>query len=388
MNIRTVELKPNQNILSGNYKPDEIVLFKCNALSESFTVQLPDASSIRSTIFTLNKTDSSSNIITFSCINNQTINGQEILIISKQYESVVILSDGNNFFKINTVSDYASDSDLWDGKQFSDYLDQAVKTTSAPTYTGVTLSDLTEGSVPYVGVAGVLSESENLFWDNTNNRFGIGTNTPSFTQHIVRYGAGLSLGYENYVNSSSGVSFSLRRGRGTKVSPLKLSADDSVFMFFGQQYDGSTVRNCGSLALKVDGTTGARRVPSRWEFNVNTGAYAAADNTAFIVDKDSTISMPNDDAYFKIGASDDAGFLYDGDFVFDSDLNSIGNCDFLFKNGDIVIDSSKVFVVGANQVVGPQQPHIADADGTLADITTKFNTLLAQVETHGLNASS
>ena len=34
---------------------------------------------------------------------------------------------------------------------------------------------------------------------------------------------------------------------------------------------------------------------------------------------------------------------------------------------------------------GPlKQPHIIDADGTLADITTKFNTLLAQLETLGL----
>jgi hypothetical protein len=40
------------------------------------------------------------------------------------------------------------------------------------------------------------------------------------------------------------------------------------------------------------------------------------------------------------------------------------------------------------KVVGTQEPHIADADGSLADITTKFNTLLAQLENHGLNASA
>ena len=34
------------------------------------------------------------------------------------------------------------------------------------------------------------------------------------------------------------------------------------------------------------------------------------------------------------------------------------------------------------------QPHIVDADGNLADITTKFNTLLAQLETLGILASS
>ena len=35
-----------------------------------------------------------------------------------------------------------------------------------------------------------------------------------------------------------------------------------------------------------------------------------------------------------------------------------------------------------------QQPHIVDADGTLADITTKFNTLLADLEGFGLLASA
>jgi len=35
-----------------------------------------------------------------------------------------------------------------------------------------------------------------------------------------------------------------------------------------------------------------------------------------------------------------------------------------------------------------QQAHIIDADGTLADITTKFNTLLSQLETYGLLAAA
>lgn len=35
-----------------------------------------------------------------------------------------------------------------------------------------------------------------------------------------------------------------------------------------------------------------------------------------------------------------------------------------------------------------QPAHIVDADGTLADITTKFNTLLAQMATTGLQAAS
>ena len=40
------------------------------------------------------------------------------------------------------------------------------------------------------------------------------------------------------------------------------------------------------------------------------------------------------------------------------------------------------------ELAGVIQPHIVDADGTLADITTKFNTLLAQLEALGLLETS
>ena len=50
---------------------------------------------------------------------------------------------------------------------------------------------------------------------------------------------------------------------------------------------------------------------------------------------------------------------------------------------------------GATQKLGfwnatpvAQQANIVDADGTLADITTKFNTLLAQLKAEGLLASA
>lgn len=48
--------------------------------------------------------------------------------------------------------------------------------------------------------------------------------------------------------------------------------------------------------------------------------------------------------------------------------------------------SQKLGFFGATPVV--QQSHIADADGTLADITSQFNTLLSYLETYGLLATS
>lgn len=68
--------------------------------------------------------------------------------------------------------------------------------------------------------------------------------------------------------------------------------------------------------------------------------------------------------------------------VFTSTDVTIGG--FLEIDGDLNHDGSNVGFMG----VAPQaqQAHIVDADGTLADITTKFNTLLADLEGYGLLA--
>lgn len=57
-----------------------------------------------------------------------------------------------------------------------------------------------------------------------------------------------------------------------------------------------------------------------------------------------------------------------------------GSQEFKFTNGGLM------GLYGATPVA--QQAHIVDADGTLADITTKFNTLLADLEGFGLLAAS
>ena len=57
---------------------------------------------------------------------------------------------------------------------------QDINTTSSPTFTGLTLSDLTAGSVLFAGTGGFVSQdNSNFYWNNTSNRLGIGTSSPS-----------------------------------------------------------------------------------------------------------------------------------------------------------------------------------------------------------------
>ena len=78
-----------------------------------------------------------------------------------------------------------------------------------------------------------------------------------------------------------------------------------------------------------------------------------------------------------------------------------GQCDLVLKGANynlIETDSSddeiwigkdpsaEISLFGVDPIT--QRAHVADADGTLADITTKFNQVLANLEALGVHATS
>ncbi|KKL93956.1 hypothetical protein LCGC14_1869530, partial [marine sediment metagenome] len=70
-------------------------------------------------------------------------------------------------------------------------------TGDSPTLTGLTLSGLTEGSVLFAGASGIISQdNSNFFWDDTNNRLGIGTAVPGQPLHIKSTTGGVGLRLE------------------------------------------------------------------------------------------------------------------------------------------------------------------------------------------------
>lgn len=64
------------------------------------------------------------------------------------------------------------------------FINQNVTTTGTPTFSNINLSGKTQGSVLFQGASGISQDNDNLFWDDTNNRLGIGTATPSATLDI------------------------------------------------------------------------------------------------------------------------------------------------------------------------------------------------------------
>ena len=95
--------------------------------------------------------------------------GSQALIISNTTEYLFPLSDGSNGDVLTT-----------DGAG-----NLSFTTPSGGVSIGDSVGSATQGSVLFAGAAGVLAQDNaNLFWDDTNDRLGIGTNSPSFNLDI------------------------------------------------------------------------------------------------------------------------------------------------------------------------------------------------------------
>ncbi len=102
-----------------------------------------------------------------------------------------------------------------------------------------TLSSMTAGSLLFAGAGGLVSQNNsNLFWDNTNNRLGIGTAAPSVNLDVVQNGAvkvgdGFISSGGNFLNLSSnnwnnGTAWSSNY-EDRQGAVLQLTAGDIVF---------------------------------------------------------------------------------------------------------------------------------------------------------------
>jgi hypothetical protein len=72
----------------------------------------------------------------------------------------------------------------------------------------LTVTSLTTGSVPFVGASGLITQDNpNLFWDDTNNRLGVNTNTPSNTLDVHTSGTTAAIAINNTAGNQALISF-------------------------------------------------------------------------------------------------------------------------------------------------------------------------------------
>lgn len=153
----------------------------------------------------------------------------------------------------------------------------------SPTFTGLTLSGLTIGSVPFAGTSGVISQdNNNLYFDDTNDQLkvGIGSTTTSDLATIVAFGDQSNSNVGIFDNGSAvstilhrsartagagGPQYLQQRSRGSRGTPAILNSSDQLLQIGGQGYDGSAYRTGVQILGIVDATPGSSDMPGRLE---------------------------------------------------------------------------------------------------------------------------
>jgi hypothetical protein len=113
-----------------------------------------------------------------------------------------------------------------------------------------TATAFTAGSVVFAGASGVYTQDNaNLFWDNTNDRLGIGTSSPTSKLHIVdENNAGFRLtSYSNTAGSILRISSAL----GSLASPSPLTLDSDLFGLRAFGY--TSAGTFGAAAAQING---------------------------------------------------------------------------------------------------------------------------------------
>lgn len=150
--------------------------------------------------------------------------------------------------------------------------------------TALTLSGLTTGSIVFAGAGGAISQDNaKFFYDDTNNRLGLGTVSPDHALHIL--GGTLETSRIKITGEGRAGGFALLRINGTEAAPTAVLANDKLGLVLFQGHDGT-----------VDTDSGARITALATE-NWTATAHGAklrfktVDNTTTAVDTRMTIDQ-------------------------------------------------------------------------------------------------
>lgn len=142
-------------------------------------------------------------------------------------------------------------------------VDQLKVNTGAVMPVNLSLTGFTQGSVLFCGVnCAITQNNSQFFWDNTNNRLGIGTILPSSKLHVAGQEADLLLLEDNRTSgSSSGAGFVAYSNDGSAMA----SGDRLGFNIFAG-YDGVTRRNGAAINGLASGTWSSGVFPTDLAF--------------------------------------------------------------------------------------------------------------------------
>ena len=206
----------------------------------------------------------------------------------------------------------------------------------------LSISDLTQGSVPFVGAGGLISQdNSNLFWNDADDRLGIGTTNPDYSLAIVGTGSGTngSLELATYADAGIPSALYMHRSGGTEAAPTAITSGMPMGGVMTGGYDGNSIV-AYSAGIQMDATENWSSSAHGTRLLFATTANGTASmSTKMIIDNDGKVG---------IGSAVTPNALLDvhGDAIFNDDA---GDYDFRIE-GDA--DQNLFFVDAGNNRVG------------------------------------
>lgn len=164
----------------------------------------------------------------------------------------------------------------------------------------ISLSAFTTGSIPFFGASGVISQDNaNLFWDDTNNRLGIGLAVPLVRLHVTHGAAGTVDGIVvNHTDNTNAGSHSI-----IQIQTAGASGGDPAlaWVIAGLKTWTAGIDNSDSDAWILSesttlGTSNRIRLAAGGNLDIVTGALLIGATTVFEADRDIAINLtPNAD---------------------------------------------------------------------------------------------
>jgi hypothetical protein len=141
-----------------------------------------------------------------------------------------------------------------------------------------TATAFTTGSVVFAGASGIYTQDNaNFFWDDTNNRLGIGTASPSALLNISGSSATSVLNAFTIVNTESGAGVSIT-GTGTTFSNAGwITVTDAAYIrSAGASSNGMILHTPAGPLMFATGSAEAMRIDSSGNLLFNSGYGSAA----------------------------------------------------------------------------------------------------------------
>jgi hypothetical protein len=178
---------------------------------------------------------------------------------------------------------------------------------------------LTTGSVGFIGASGaLLQDNANFFWDDTNNRLGIGTNAP--TTAIDTFGSGIITRVNGTSTNNAFIGFA---SAGTNKWSVGNVQSDHRFRIFSETNTSElvTVLQTGEFGIGIANPTtklhidgGATALIANLDANVSVAksvSFRSDNSNRFNIEVSGTESGSNAGADFFIRRYSDAGSLID-----------------------------------------------------------------------------